>query len=161
MTKQLNQKTLPTVAVLDDLAKLVNYLLAHTLNCDPDAQSNRDHNRPRLVFTSHYVPVNPSPIKNPKYVAHNKINFHDLSFSDSIAQSVDAVSLAEITRMINVEIPLIEAEYNDNSEVAERWNHAKASGETGLTSSVMQTFSANYARPTPDRCQAERGKLDT
>ncbi len=101
------------------------------------------------------------PIRNSKYVAHSKINFHDLSFADSIAQPVDVVSLAEIVRIGNADTLLIKAECNSNSEVAERWNHAKASGETGLISGVKQAFSASYARPTLNRCQARRGNLNT
>lgn len=161
MTNQLNKETLPTIVVINDLAKLANYSLMGTLNCDPDTQASRDHHTPRQVFTSRYVPANPTLIRNPKYVAHSKINFHELSVTDNIAQSVDVVSLAEIMRIINAEIPLIEAECNDNSEVAERWNHAKASGETGLISSVTQAFSASYPCPTLDRYEAGRGKLNT
>ena len=155
MTNQLNTETLPIVAVLDDLAKLADYSLMDTLNCDPHTKASRDHHTQRQVLMGRYVPVNPTPIRNSKYVAHSKINFHELSVTDSIPQR------ANIVRIINAEVPLTEAGCNDNSKVAERWNHAKASGETGLISSVTQAFNASYACSTLDRCQAGRGKLNT
>lgn len=77
------------IATLDDLATLANYSLMDTLNCDPDAKANgRDHS-PRQVFTGHYVPVTPTPIENPEYVAHSKNFFRELGFADSLAQSAD------------------------------------------------------------------------
>jgi uncharacterized protein YdiU (UPF0061 family) len=93
MTNQLYQETLPTVAVLDDLAKLANYSLMDTLNCDPDAKANGDDHAPRLVFTGHYVPVKPTPIKDPEYIAHSKNFFRELGFADSMAQSADFVRM--------------------------------------------------------------------
>ena len=64
-----------------------------TLNCDPDAKANGEDHAPRQVFTGHYVPVNPTPIKDPEYVAHSKNLFHELGFADSMAQSADFVRL--------------------------------------------------------------------
>jgi len=93
MTNRLFQETSPTVATLDDLAKLANYSLLDTLNCDPDAQANGADHAPRQVFTGHYVPVNSTPIKDPEYVAHSKNFFHELGFADSMAQSADFVRM--------------------------------------------------------------------
>ncbi len=157
MTNRLYQETLPTVAALDDLAKVANYSLIDTLNCDPDTQASTDHHTPRQVFTSRYVPVSLTPIRNSKYVAHSKINFHEHSFADSITQSVDVVSTAKIVRMINAEMPLIEAESNDTSEVVERWTYADGSGEIGVIPSVTQAFCATCRRAQP----STDGKLNT
>ena len=93
MKNRLSQKTSPTIATLDDLAKLSNYSLMSTLSSDPDAKTNGDDHAPRLVFTGHYVPVSPTPIKDPEYVAHSKTFFSELGFSDSMAQSVDFVRM--------------------------------------------------------------------
>ena len=93
MTNRLFQETSPTVATLDDLAKLANYSLMDTLNCDPDARANGADHAPRQVFTGHYVPVNPTPIKDPEYVAHSKIFFRELGFTDSMAQLADFVRM--------------------------------------------------------------------
>lgn len=93
MPNRLSQETSPTVATLDDLAKLANYSLMDTLNCDPDAKANGVDHAPRQVFAGHYVPVNPTPIKDPEYVAHSKTFFCELGFADSMAQLADFVRM--------------------------------------------------------------------
>ena len=93
MKNKLSQKNAPTVLTLDDLAKLANYSFMDTLNCDPDAKANGVDHAPRQVFTGHYVPVNPTPINKPEYVAHSKNFFHELGFADSMAESDDFVRL--------------------------------------------------------------------
>jgi uncharacterized protein YdiU (UPF0061 family) len=93
MINQLPQQTISTVTTLDDLAKLANYSLMDTLNCDPDATENGLDHTPRQVFTGHYVPVNPTPIQDPEYVTHSTNFFRELGFYDSMAQSADFVRL--------------------------------------------------------------------
>jgi uncharacterized protein YdiU (UPF0061 family) len=93
MSNRLFDETSPAIARLDDLATLANYSLMATLNCDPDAKANGEDHAPRQVFTGHYVPVNPTPIKDPEYVAHSKNLFHELGFADSMAQSADFVRM--------------------------------------------------------------------
>jgi len=93
MINRLFDETSPTIATLDDLATLANYSLMVTLNCDPDAKANGEDHASRQVFTGHYVPVNPTPIKDPEYVAHSKNLFHELGFADSMAQSADFVRM--------------------------------------------------------------------
>ncbi|MDH5613281.1 MAG: protein adenylyltransferase SelO family protein [Gammaproteobacteria bacterium] len=87
------QKTAPGVLTLDDLAKCADYSLMDTLKCDPEAKANGVDHAPRQVFTGHYVPVKPTPIKKPEYVAHSKNFFHELGFADSLAESADFVRL--------------------------------------------------------------------
>ncbi len=93
MTKGLPPESSPTVATIDDLAKLANYSFMDTLNCDPDAKENGADHAPREVFTGHYVPVNPTPIEDPEYIAHSKNFFRELGFADSMAQSDDFVRM--------------------------------------------------------------------
>lgn len=93
MTNRLPQKTSSTISTLDDLAKLANYSFMDTLSCDPDATDNGADHAPRQVFTGHYVPVNPTPIKDSEYVAHSKNFFSELGFADSLAESFDFVRL--------------------------------------------------------------------
>jgi uncharacterized protein YdiU (UPF0061 family) len=93
MTNRLSQETSPTIATLDDLAKLANYSFINTLNCDPDAKENGADHAPRQVFTGHYVPVNPTPIKDPEYVTHSKDFFRELGFAESMAQQSDFVRM--------------------------------------------------------------------
>jgi len=103
MPNRLSRETSPTVATLDDLAKLANYSLMDTLNCDPDAKANGVDHAPRQVFAGHYVPVNPTPIKDPEYVAHSKTFFSELGFADSMAQ------LADFVRMFSGDISQVPA----------------------------------------------------
>jgi uncharacterized protein YdiU (UPF0061 family) len=93
MTNRLFDETSPTIATLDDLAALASYSLVDTLNCDPDAKANGEDYAPRQVFTGHYVPVNPTPIQDPEYVAHSKNFFHELGFANSMAELADFVRL--------------------------------------------------------------------
>jgi uncharacterized protein YdiU (UPF0061 family) len=64
-----------------------------TLNCDPDATEDGADYTPRQVFTGHYVPVKPTPIKDPEYVTHSKHFFSELGFADSMAESSDFVRM--------------------------------------------------------------------
>ena len=89
----VSQKTDPTTSTIDDLAKLANYSLIDTLNRDPDAKENGADHAPRQVFTGHYVPVKPTPIQSPEYVAHSKNFFHELGFDDNMAQLADFVRM--------------------------------------------------------------------
>jgi uncharacterized protein YdiU (UPF0061 family) len=91
MKNRLSQETAPTVSTLNDLAQFADYSFMDTLNSDPDAKANAADHAPRQVFTGHYVPVNPTPIEEPEYVAHSKIFFHELGFADSLAESADFV----------------------------------------------------------------------
>ncbi|MDF0752713.1 protein adenylyltransferase SelO family protein [Marinobacter sp. 71-i] len=88
-----HRETPTTVATLDDLAPLADYSLMDTLNCDPEGKADGADHAPRQVFSGHYVPVNPTPIENPEYVAHGKRLFRELGFADSMAQSSDFVRM--------------------------------------------------------------------
>ena len=82
-----------TIETLDDLAKLVDYSLVNTLNCDPQGKANGIDHSPRQVFSGHYVLVNPTPIEEPQYIAHSKTFFKELGFADTLAQSPDFISM--------------------------------------------------------------------
>ena len=88
-TKQESQ----TIDTLEDLAKLADYSLLNTLNCDPDATTDGVDHNPREVFSGHYVPVNPTPIANPEYITHSKTFFKELGFVDSLAESSDFIRM--------------------------------------------------------------------
>lgn len=84
--QQLNETSSP-VTQLEDLARLTDYSLINTLNCDPDATKDGEDFRPRQVFSGHYVPVKPTPIAEPEYVAHSKTFFRELNFDDRLAHT--------------------------------------------------------------------------
>ena len=81
------------IKTLHDLAPLVNYSLMDTLNRDPEATQDGVDHLPRQVFSGHYVPVNPTPIDRPVYIAHSKSLFKELGFDDSLATSPDFMSM--------------------------------------------------------------------
>ena len=87
--KQLPEDDSSIVENLVDLAKLASYSLMDTLHCDPDASEGGDDHSPRQVFSGHYVPVKPTPIESPEYIAHSKQFFRELGFADSLAESHD------------------------------------------------------------------------
>ncbi len=93
--KQMKNKEQPssTIKTLKDLAPLADYSLLNTLNPDPKATKNGVDHNPREVFSGHYVPVNPTPIENPQYIAHSKNFFAELGFADSLAESPDFVRM--------------------------------------------------------------------
>ena len=78
---------------LEELAKLANYSLMDTLNSDPEATPNGVDHLPRQVYSGHFVPVKPTPIKDPEYVIHSKIFFRELGFADQLALSEDFVRM--------------------------------------------------------------------
>ncbi len=77
------------VRTLKELALLADYSLMDTLKRDPDATRDGIDHAPRQVFSGHYVPVNPTPIDRPEYIAHSKTFFSELGLDDSLAQSED------------------------------------------------------------------------
>ncbi len=87
------EETSSTILTLDDLAKYASYSLMDTLTADPESTKDGADHEPRQVFTGHYVPVAPTAIYHPEYIAHSKNFFHELGFADSLAESTDFMSL--------------------------------------------------------------------
>ncbi|MGB0847409.1 MAG: protein adenylyltransferase SelO family protein, partial [Thiolinea sp.] len=81
------------ITTLNALANFADYSLMDTLKADPDAAANGANHTPRQVYSGHYVPVTPTPIENPEYIAHSKNFFRELGFADSMAQSDEFVRL--------------------------------------------------------------------
>jgi len=81
------------IKTLDEFAKHVDYSLLNTLSADPQSTSDGDDHDPRQVFSGHYVPVTPTPLTAPKYIAHSKTLFAELGLDDSLATSKDFTQL--------------------------------------------------------------------
>jgi len=75
------------VTNLEELATLVDYSLVNSLNSDPESSDTGNDHHPRQVFSGHYVPVKPTPIVDPQYVAHSHTFFKELGFADQLAQT--------------------------------------------------------------------------
>jgi len=81
------------IKTLDEFAKHVDYSLLHTLTPDPQSTCDGDDHDPRQVFSGHYVPVTPTPLTAPTYVAHSETLFAELGLDDSLATSKDFTQL--------------------------------------------------------------------
>ncbi len=87
MGMQETEAAVVTIRTLEELAELTDYSLLDNLNRDPEATETGHDHMPRQVFSGHYVPVKPTPIGNPKYVAHSKVFFRELGFDDRLAMT--------------------------------------------------------------------------
>nr|WP_136249944.1 protein adenylyltransferase SelO family protein [Ningiella ruwaisensis] len=87
MPKISSSDTPTKVRSLEDLAKAADYSLLEKLNCDPQATESGEDFAPRQVFSGHYVPVKPTPIAHPQYVAHSEVFFRELGFDDDFAHT--------------------------------------------------------------------------
>ena len=84
MSSQSKPSAKPYVTTFDEFAQLADYSLMDTLNADPDANGDGDDRRARQVFSGHFVPVKPSPLAEPEYVAHSSTFFKELGLSDEL-----------------------------------------------------------------------------
>jgi uncharacterized protein YdiU (UPF0061 family) len=75
------------IFTLSDLAEASDYSLLDNLTQDPDATDDGVDFYPRQVFSGHYVPVKPTPIADPIYVAHAPQFFSDLGLDESLAKT--------------------------------------------------------------------------
>ncbi|MDC5848509.1 protein adenylyltransferase SelO family protein [Vibrio europaeus] len=87
MSNKAGTETSARIFDLNDLAKAADYSLLDTLVPDPDATEDGQDFYPRQVFSGHYVPVKPTPIAEPVYVAHSQQFFRELGFDDRLAKT--------------------------------------------------------------------------
>ena len=76
---------MPTLKTFSEFAEQANYSLLDSLEADPQATEDGDDHLTREVFSGHYVPVVPTPIPKPEYVAHSKALFRELGLSQELA----------------------------------------------------------------------------
>ncbi len=75
----------PTTTSFAEFAQRADYSLMESLHADPQASGDGDDHQPRQVFSGHYVPVTPTPIPAPEYVAHSETLFNELGLSNDLA----------------------------------------------------------------------------
>ena len=68
-----------------EFTQQAHYSLMDALHPDPQATGDGEDHRPRQVFSGHYVPVKPTPIPEPEYVAHSSTLFEELGLSEALA----------------------------------------------------------------------------
>ncbi|WP_394223914.1 YdiU family protein [Alteromonas gracilis] len=73
------------IKTLDEFAKHVDYSLLNTLTPDPQSTSDGSDHDPRQVFSGHYVPVTPTPLTAPTYIAHSETLFAELGLDNELA----------------------------------------------------------------------------
>lgn len=81
------------VETLNDLAKLADYSFIDFLDADPKSRVDGEDYSPRQVLSGHYVLVNPTPIKNPIYIAHSSKFFEELGLSETLANQSDFMKM--------------------------------------------------------------------
>jgi uncharacterized protein YdiU (UPF0061 family) len=87
MLNSSKPSVVPSVMIFDEFARLADYSLMNTLNADPEATEDGDDHRVRQIFSGHFVPVKPTPLADPDYVAHSNTFFHELGLSDELVQN--------------------------------------------------------------------------
>ena len=75
----------PCVTTVEEFEKLADYSLMDSLNTDPDSTVDGDDHFARQVFSGHFVPVTPTPLKNPEYVTHSSTFFNELGLNNELA----------------------------------------------------------------------------
>ncbi|WP_415409228.1 protein adenylyltransferase SelO family protein [Synechococcus sp. A10-1-5-9] len=76
---------MPTTAnSFEEFRQRVDYSLLEQLKADPQATRDGVDLRPRQVTSGHYVPVRPTPLPDPAYVAHSSVLFDELGLSEAL-----------------------------------------------------------------------------
>ncbi len=75
----------PTTKTFAEFCQRADYSLMDSLQVDPQATTDGNDHKPRQVFSGHYVPVNPTAIPEPEYIAHSKTLFNELGLSHELA----------------------------------------------------------------------------
>jgi uncharacterized protein YdiU (UPF0061 family) len=73
------------ITTFAEFAQRANYSLLESLQPDPQATADGQDHSPRQVFSGHYVPVTPTPLPAPDYVAHSATLFLELGLSEELA----------------------------------------------------------------------------
>ena len=78
---------------IEDFAQCIDYSLIHALTPDPHASNDGLDHEPRQVFSGHYVPVTPTPLSSPVYIAHSQNLFDELGLHEDFASHPHFVRL--------------------------------------------------------------------
>ena len=78
-------QTTGLITTFGEFAQRASYSLMDSLQADPQATADGQDHKPRQVFSGHYVPVTPTPLPEPDYVAHSGTLFQELGLSEGLA----------------------------------------------------------------------------
>ena len=85
MSNTEHQLNVVDITTFSAFAARADYSLIDALRSDPEATQDGNDHQPRQVRSGHYVPVRPTPIGSPNYVAHSSAFFNELGLSDALA----------------------------------------------------------------------------
>ena len=69
-----------------EFSQSADFSLMNSLNADPQSKNDGNDHKPRPVYSGHYVPVTPTPIPEPKYIAHSSTLFKELGLSSDLTK---------------------------------------------------------------------------
>ncbi len=76
-----------TIKTFNEFLQQVDYSLMNSLQADPQATvDGRDH-KSREVLSGHYVPVTPTAIPSPEYIAHSQALFNELGLNHDLVHN--------------------------------------------------------------------------
>ena len=78
-------KAMQTTRTFSEFSKHADYSLLDSLQADPQATEDGDDHLTREIFSGHYVPITPTAIPEPEYIAHSKTLFKELGLSQELA----------------------------------------------------------------------------
>tara|TARA_Y100001968_G_scaffold191197_1_gene175194 strand:- start:79 stop:1776 length:1698 start_codon:yes stop_codon:yes gene_type:complete len=67
-----------------EFSQLADYSFINFLKADPNASKDGNNHIPRQVYSGHYVPVTPTPIPEPEFIAHSNTLFKELGLSQNL-----------------------------------------------------------------------------
>ena len=67
-----------------EFSQLADYSFINSLKADPNASKDGNNHIPRQVYSGHYVPVTPTPIPEPEFIAHSNTLFKELGLSQNL-----------------------------------------------------------------------------
>ena len=86
-------QTTGLITTFGGFAQRASYSLMDSLQADPQATADGQDHKPRQVFSGHYVPVTPTALPGPEYVAHSATLFQELGLSEELAHDGDFLRL--------------------------------------------------------------------
>ena len=87
MTSVVPSPVAASVTPIEEFTRSADYSLLDNLHADPDATADGDDRLARQVFSGHFVPVNPTPLPDPVYIAHSSTLFRELGLIDDLAHN--------------------------------------------------------------------------
>ncbi len=86
MSRKSESSKLKEATSFSAFSQLADFSLLKFLNADPLSTKDGNDHAPRPVYSGHYVPVTPTPIPEPKYIAHSKTLFKELGLSSELTK---------------------------------------------------------------------------